>query len=655
MSETSKPNDIHNRHVRHKVVTEGGVRFAEIELGGEERDLPLPTREPDLFDSQLGQGSDAARSGAGQSGVGDSPASLVQPEESLDLDWNESFRYISREQQFVQQARELAWHVEEAAPFVPFKSYWPTYDQMTRDQHRWYFYWREEVRSGRYPDTDLSYLFIYVYELIHGIGWSDPAQGYALMNAVWEAYRGRYPKLDTYLREWLYDFMLVHGLDMPVKEIPQRLPRSLSSVLKELEWLRRFSADPVDLGWDYLLDIIDYDVEKSRFYREGGRKALQQLSPKVIALADSYSARYEGGRLIERYRPRPRQVTRYLFRSAVYDHEMYGRTASVTVLMLSEHAPLRSYMTQLVRLTENKLRELKGYKGRLRGIEVPAELEELVGRFLKKELHQEAEDERKKSAPAVKIDSRKLRRLQRESDEVRDMLLTDAAHTDAAVSAAATKQQAEAAAALTDSPEERQGVREAAGKAKPLERETPPAKRGGSEQAPLFQAVMDFDTEPPVRAPLAETSVHPAAAASPNSAEVPASSESSKSSKSSDSRESFATSDSSKLPVPPSLLPERPLHVSEQGEVMWNTASLDEEWQQLAERLAPVHLALLLALKHGPDREAMQRAADQAGSMPELLLDEINDAAMDTIGDLLVDGDAIVDEYRDKFETLMRV
>ena len=75
-------------------------------------------------------------------------------------------------------------------------------------------------------------------------------QGYELMEQAWHAYRKRYAKLDTYLREWLYDFMIVHGLDMPIRETYQRFPRVLSSELKEKEWKRRFTLQPVELTWE---------------------------------------------------------------------------------------------------------------------------------------------------------------------------------------------------------------------------------------------------------------------------------------------------------------------------------------------------------------------------------------------------------------------
>lgn len=48
------------------------------------------------------------------------------------------------------------------------------------------------------------------------------------------------------------------------------------------------------------------------------------------------------------------------------------------------------------------------------------------------------------------------------------------------------------------------------------------------------------------------------------------------------------------------------------------------------------------------------RLAEQYGTMPTLLLDEINDVAMETIGDLLIDGDRIVPDYIDVFEHVKR-
>ncbi|MCK8487716.1 TerB N-terminal domain-containing protein [Paenibacillus sp. MBLB2552] len=483
-----------------------------------------------------------------------------------EVDWRQDFRYVSREQLFVQKAKELETAVEGMAEFVPFQTYWPTYDEMQPRQLKWYLYWRSEVRSGQYPDTDLSYLFIYLYELIHGVGWSEPAEGYTLMERVWQGYRQRYPKLDLYVREWLYDLALVFDLEMPPAEPMAKLPRNLSMELKELEWRRRLTADPLEVSWELLLTLTDYDVEKSRFYLEQGRKELRNYVPKVVSLVDGYLLRNKGSRILELHKPMEQRVSRFLFRSAVYDHDLYGRTKPVSILPYSGHPPLRAFLTQLVRLTENKLRERMGYKGKLRGIKLGPEIEQLVDRYLSKEFDRRKAEEVKARIPKVKINTAKLRKLQQESDEVRDMLLSEEL-------------------TLAFAPE-----------APGLPPERAASPQGISVIEPL-QPAFDFER---------------------GYEQVP-----------------------EEVPLPP--IEERRETIETEGE---GVANLPAEWQELFASLTAPQAQMLAALFQGQSAAERQMIAEQAGSMPELLVDEINELAMERIGDLLVEGDEILEDYR---------
>jgi len=83
-------------------------------------------------------------------------------------------------------------------------------------------------------------------------------------------------------------------------------------------------------------------------------------------------------------------------------------------------------------------------------------------------------------------------------------------------------------------------------------------------------------------------------------------------------------------------------------------ADLDEEWLLFAKELSPQQVQTIhVLLGASPDTELM-RLAEQYGTMPTLLLDEINDVAMETIGDLLIDDDRIVPDYIDVFEHVKR-
>jgi len=80
-------------------------------------------------------------------------------------------------EKFFADMKRFAQKDGKEVPFVPFMSYWPTYDSMNKGQQAWYFYWRSQVRQGNYIDTDLSYIFVLIYELLSGTGWETPQDG----------------------------------------------------------------------------------------------------------------------------------------------------------------------------------------------------------------------------------------------------------------------------------------------------------------------------------------------------------------------------------------------------------------------------------------------------------------------------------------------
>lgn len=77
---------------------------------------------------------------------------------------------------------------------------------------------------------------------------------------------------------------------------------------------------------------------------------------------------------------------RYLFRSAVYNSTLYGNTIAVSHLPVHNHGPLREYVTQIIKFAENKLRDYRSFKGRLKGISLEPEVETLIDRYLSKSL-----------------------------------------------------------------------------------------------------------------------------------------------------------------------------------------------------------------------------------------------------------------------------
>ncbi|WP_145946197.1 TerB N-terminal domain-containing protein [Paenibacillus sp. Y412MC10] len=564
----------------------GPIEFTEIDLGGDAGEgMRIPARDP----------------------------AAVTPSKSI------TFSMESREQAFAEEALGRADEAGEPAPFVPFMSYWATYQQMTEAQRKWYFYWRSEVRQGRYHRTDLSYIFIYVYELIHQVGWTDPREGYKLLDEIWTAYRDKFPRLDHYLKEWSADFVLIHKLDIPLVHITQKAGSLLSHELMDLELVRLIQEKPLQIPMELLLILSDYDVQDSRFYVEEGQEDLDYHIPRIVSLAAGYLREKENDQWKELFTPDipPKTTERYLFHRAVYDARLYGRLLPVTTIPIRNHAPLRSWLTQIIRYTENKLREHRGFKGRLRGVEIAPSIERLVELYLKRELTGR-QDER----PAIVIDSDKLASLQKDTEYVRSMLTVEEPGTteekDEETVAPANKSSAVHSVTSSEGSISDPVVAHSEESREPASvPEADPRLELGSGQ--VMDTAVSSDQEP---APVPETDYSPALLADDDHAA------------STDSR----TSES--------------VEATNADSAAWDTSGLDEEWARFAEMLAPYQLEALRVLTGSIPNADLDQVADRHGTMPGLIIDEINDLAMETIGDLVIDGDRIAEEYIDCFENL---
>lgn len=122
-------------------------------------------------------------------------------------------RWLSEAELFYRQGLFMADFEDDCPYRGTFKSYFPTYNAMSDRQLRGYFTWRAQVRRGHVEETSTSFAFVYLYELICGIGVTDPREGFDQIKSFWEAYRVFEPGIDRFARVWLQDYAVYHGLD----------------------------------------------------------------------------------------------------------------------------------------------------------------------------------------------------------------------------------------------------------------------------------------------------------------------------------------------------------------------------------------------------------------------------------------------------------
>lgn len=122
-------------------------------------------------------------------------------------------RWLSEAELFYRQGLLMADFEDDCPYNGTFKSYFPTYNAMSDRQLRGYFTWRAQVRRDNIEETSTSFAFLYLYELICGIGVDDPLDGFDKIKAFWDAYRAFEPGIDRFARVWLQDYAVFHGLD----------------------------------------------------------------------------------------------------------------------------------------------------------------------------------------------------------------------------------------------------------------------------------------------------------------------------------------------------------------------------------------------------------------------------------------------------------
>ena len=198
---------------------------------------------------------------------------------------------------FVEQARLMA-DFEDDFPFHgEFKSYFPTYEAMSNRELRGYFTWRARARRGEIEHTSASFAYVYLYELLNGVGTEPGEPAFRAIESFWQRWRETDATMDRYVRPWLVDYVVCHGLD-PALAAPYLnsahdravavLAREEARVLGEAPTRGRRQPHPfgahVDEGAALvgaLNELSTYRIKESRLWRDDA-DAVREVTTAVF-------------------------------------------------------------------------------------------------------------------------------------------------------------------------------------------------------------------------------------------------------------------------------------------------------------------------------------------------------------------------------------
>lgn len=283
------------------------------------------------------------------------------------------------------------------AQFVPFQAYWSTYKDMNPAQLKFYFRWRTAIRNGEAIPTDLSYIFVHVYELLHVVGAKNGQDAAEQLARLWRAYRPTYPKLDTYLITWIADLYATEVSPQAALTFVEGCIDANSPPSDEV----LLTTDPRWATGDYdgialpglAMLLAERRLGNNKFVREhnavveghpwveGAYRAAMKVADEIHQVSKGISLREATVKATGL-----RVVSRSAFVGAVYSWNRkdvkLGRVPTI-----KETSPTVTLYRGVTRHAENLLRKERGFSGRLRGIDLTPDvmkvLEERIAAYIR--------------------------------------------------------------------------------------------------------------------------------------------------------------------------------------------------------------------------------------------------------------------------------
>ena len=259
----------------------------------------------------------------------------------------------------------------------PFFSYVPQYSQMTRSQLEWYLWWRENFRQGIRLDVDYSYLLLYAYELVNLSGRVDAAVIRDGLCRLWLEYRDLFHQLDSYLPEWICDCCLLHRLPPPDFEVSRQLSAAMSHCKLKEFYITSAGED------GYLRALLtfccSYDYRKSKFYTEEHAALFDRAitgAVKAVSLHSEQEGKPFASAGLEESR-----ILRDAYVGALCASRI-KRRIEVEYCSFSRSHELKILITDVVKYTENRIRQALGIRSRLSVYALPTSVRSWIDEYL---------------------------------------------------------------------------------------------------------------------------------------------------------------------------------------------------------------------------------------------------------------------------------
>ncbi len=247
----------------------------------------------------------------------------------------------------------------EESAFVPFFSYMPQYEQMSGAQKKYYFFWRSQVRCGRFLKSDYAYIYLYVYEILNLPEKQTAEEGLSVLIDLWVTYRHAMRTLDKVFSVWVQDYCLLYRLTPPM----EKLSPFLADLIEVTTFKEFYLLDAQKMTNESIGSLIgyfsDYDYHTCRYCTGDSKEIFQTHMRGALAPVLSHMLH-----AAEWLHTPASLIVREAFPNSLCTHKVKCRL-EIEYHPIARATQLREGVTAAVKYTENRLRALLGVKSRL--------------------------------------------------------------------------------------------------------------------------------------------------------------------------------------------------------------------------------------------------------------------------------------------------
>lgn len=349
----------------------------------------------------------------------------------------ESYQYslpgsVRREQNFYLQGKLMALYEDHYEGKQTFLRYYPTYHDLTVGQARTYFTWRTKIRQNIYEKISDAYAYIYLYELLNGIGIKDPEEGLDKLITFNKNYAQKFsPEIGAYLERWIRDYIIFYNINkandtffVKEKDNDKKYERLLSP--------DQFSRHEVAGS---LMKLSNYKISNCPLYKKNIEKFEHLL---VLIWYKILDLRNDGFDFFTSYIAYKNQMTIQLFSAAVFNRQLEPQTTSYEIDQIRKYfydkekntwycesywgltgqkSIMGNFLHEVdreIRLSFNLGRNLK-----------PRKIEKHYLRAIRDGIKEYQIEEQKSKQPKIEFNLAQLSTIRADAAGIRDSLLTE--------------------------------------------------------------------------------------------------------------------------------------------------------------------------------------------------------------------------------------